>query len=154
MKGFRNYLLFAGSVGILSLTLALTNQGRTVHPPKADDTNNSDQQPFQTALCDTSSCVAAGQNSFKVPAGHRLVIEFVSGHCGSSESTVFLSTTVRGTTVAHNFVPVRTVNDSEGSFSQSTRIFADPGTNVLLSGNVPFPTCASVTLSGVLAQTQ
>jgi hypothetical protein len=57
-----------------------------------------------------------------ISTGCRLFIEFVSGRCDISESTVFLSTKVHGTTVAHDFVPVRTVNNTEGSFSHPTRI--------------------------------
>jgi hypothetical protein len=147
VKKFTRYLLLAVGLGTLLIVVILTN----LHPVLASDAGNRLQQPFQAELCDTPSCVAAGQDTFSVPAGHRAVIEFVSGRCDVSESTVFLSTKVNGITVAHNFVPVRTVNNLEGSFSQVTRLYADPGTKVLLSGNVPSPTCVSVTLSGSLS---
>jgi hypothetical protein len=148
MSKLRNYLLLGGTIAILSLTLGLAIESRGFAKPQSVLAGNAG--PFQIQLCDTSACVAGHQDTFSVPSDHRLVIEFVTGQCGASESTVFLSTTVSGTTVAHNFVPLRTVNNTEGSFSQTTRLYADPGTNVVLSGNVPFPTCASVTLSGLL----
>jgi hypothetical protein len=148
VKKFRSYLPLVGGLGALMINLILTNN---LHPVLASDKDDGLRQPFQAELCDTASCVTGGQNTLSVPSGHRLVIEFVSGRCDISESTVFLSTKMHGTTVAHNFVPVRTVNNTEGSFSQPTRIYADPGTNVSLSGNVPFPTCVSVTLSGYLS---
>ena len=150
MRKPRNYLLFGGGIGILLLTLVLANEGRGSAKPMQSELG-SFAEPFQVQLCDTATCVASHEDTFSVPPDHRLVIEFVSGHCAASESTVFLSTTVRGTTVAHNFVPVLTVNNTEGSFSQPTRLYADPGTKVVLGGNVPSPTCASATISGLLA---
>jgi hypothetical protein len=149
MKNFRNYLLLAGSIGIVSLMLVGSAK------PTQAGVGEVLGGPFQIQLCDTYPCVSANQNVFSVPSNQRLVIESVTGHCAESEATVFLSTTVRGTTVAHNFVPLRTSNvvGTEASFSQSIRLYADPGTNVVLSGDVPLPTCQSVTISGLLTPT-
>lgn len=145
-----NYLLLGCGIGFVSFMFVFASA--VVHPVRASATDDG-QQPFQTQLCDTASCVASGQDSFTVPVNHRLVIQFVTGHCADSEATVFLSTTVKGNTVAHNFVPIRTANvvGTEASFSQLTRLYADAGTKIVLSGDVPFPTCSSVTLSGLLA---
>jgi hypothetical protein len=148
MKKFRNALIIGGGIGVLLLTFGLAYQGSAKAKPSVLD---EIAHPFQTHLCDTAPCVASHQDTFSVPSGHRLVIEFVSGRCDVSEATVFLSTTVNGTTVLHNFVPLHTsnANGTEGSFSQPTRLYADPGTNVVVTGDVPFPTCTNVTLSGL-----
>jgi|SRR5215469_2220152 len=148
MKKLRNALV-AGGTGVLLLTFGLAYRGSAKANQSVLD---GITRPFQTRLCDTATCVASHQDTFTVPTGHRLVIEFVSGRCDVSEATVFLSTTVSGTTVLHNFVPLHTSNavGTEGSFSQPTRLYADPGTNVVVSGDVPFPTCTNVTLSGLL----
>ena len=73
-----------------------------------------------------------------VPAGVRLVIEYVSLYCGQIIDFVEVTTIVNGKLISH-FPGVPVQSRSGGPFisAQSVRIYADPGTNVTALQSVP-----------------
>jgi hypothetical protein len=85
----------------------------------------------------------SGCTEFPVPAGKRLVIEYVSGHSAISApyvlAQVAVSTVVGGTQVAHLLPTFRTGVDGNGRdvfvAGQSTRLYADPDSSVLVCGS-------------------
>jgi hypothetical protein len=99
-------------------------------PLMVRDLDNPARQPFQVELDQTTF-------AFSVPAGKRLVIEFVSARANSAPGFSLLSinvvTTVGGVTLQHPFVPVfvgKNGVDNSYTVSQPTRLYADPGTTV------------------------
>jgi hypothetical protein len=96
---------------------------------------------------------------YVVPSDKRLVIEFVSGTCeveAPGRTTAgYIRTTVGSLTIAHAFVPVFTASTADTNilvFSQSTRLYADPGTE--LSATISIyggsGSCSSFAFSGYL----
>ena len=116
-------------------------------PLPVTDSDNPARRPFQAALCNHSAGPTACANdvprALTVSSDVRLVIEFVSGSCFASAASGFpmitavaLRTTVANQPVTHQFlfVPVEAgASDQNVVLSQSTKIYADPGTQVVLS---------------------
>ncbi|HWN99211.1 MAG TPA: hypothetical protein VNS63_08075, partial [Blastocatellia bacterium] len=116
------------------------------------DLDNPALQPFVATLLS----VNPNTSFFTVPSGKRLVIEYVSGQgtlpTGDKLLFVRLQINTGGSTVFHRFLPVLT--GTEGNVdvflvSQQTRLYAEPGSSVILSGP-PANTIFSVTVSGYL----
>jgi hypothetical protein len=92
--------------------------------------------PFQKALLQLNTLPVA----FSVPPDKRLVIEFVSGECGSPDASsvllrASLSTTVGGELAAH-FMPIEPRTTAPAllhTFAFQARIHADPGSSVSFS---------------------
>jgi len=92
-------------------------------------------------------------STFSVPVGQRLVIEYISGTC-----TVFpknflsIGATTNGTKMNHSFsLPVVNGPVAIGvaaEFGDLVKIYADPGTNVVLEGGTDV--CVNLTVSGRL----
>src|SRR5437763_5246905 len=87
MKRFRNFMLAATGLAVFALVLALTNTipagaGNTkgAAPALMRDIDNPARQPFQTMAHTTLTPAMAAilDKVATVPAGKRLVIEFVS----------------------------------------------------------------------------
>ena len=121
-------------------------------PLPVADAGSPIRSPFQATLCLASGTFSCQELPaiLTVPGDVRLVIEFVSFQCGVAGDTatpprvtaVALTTTVATSRVRHFFVPVTTQagNTSSDSLgSQSTKLYADPGTAVRLE----FSTVAS-----------
>jgi hypothetical protein len=101
---------------------------------------NDGRQPFQTEVSITVPDTFGGENgAFTVPTGFRLVIEQISaiGFLPSGQKAVFeVFTQINGATSG---TPHHLVANSRGSFGgqdlfeacQQTRLYADPGTQVL-----------------------
>ena len=99
--------------------------------------------PFQAFIMRNPQVPGFPFTPFTVPAGQRLVIEYVSGELTGVPSCVtaprmLLRTTVAGTTLTHYFYPEDTgvITDGVGpvrayGLSRETRLYADPGTQVL-----------------------
>ena len=116
------------------------------------DPDNPARQPFVATLLS----VNPNTSFFTVPSGKRLVIEYVSGQgtlpAGDKLLFVRLQVETQGSIVLHRFLPVLT--GTEGNVdvflvSQQTRLYADPGSTVILSGP-PANVIFSVTVSGYL----
>ena len=102
------------------------------------DVRDADNPAFEPVQFRLANINATDQRFVTVPAGVRLVIEFVSvqgqAASGCLPVSVQVSTTVRGTSAAHSFavdnvVPLLSGNNSY-TVNESTRIYADPGTQV------------------------
>jgi hypothetical protein len=131
----------------------LTGNGTPASPLNVVQSDPADQ-PFQVTLDPTFP-----DSTFTVPAGKRVVIEYVSGFysvpTAASQQPVFsicVRTQIGSTTVRHIVLAHRTSLESPGfsvySIGQNVRLYADPGTQVR-SGCVPFNTLtAEVALSG------
>jgi len=113
-------------------------------PVPVTDAGNPVPSPFQASLCGKHGSFTCQDipETLTVPGDVRLVIEFVSFTCSASGTTpspatvtiVGLTTTVSNSTVRHNFIPVRSIGNSSDSLgSQSTKLYADPGTEVRLA---------------------
>ena len=116
------------------------------------DSDNPARQPFVATL------LSPNPNTFFfiVPNGKRLVIEYVSGEgslpAGNKLLFARLQVETQGSIVLHRFLPVLT--GTEGNVdvflvSQQTRLYADPGSTVILSV-LPANAIFSVTVSGYL----
>lgn len=101
-----------------------------------------------------------GYDPYVVPAGKRLVIEFVSASCTTEGLgrivAAYLTTSVGTHRMPHSFYPMLTGSTSDGVniqvFSHSTRLYADPATEVVAT--VPsvggLGSCTSLVFSGYL----
>jgi hypothetical protein len=102
----------------------------TSNPVATTDVNNPVLQPFQTNLFPHSSTSNEATDSFAVPSGKRLVIEYYSAQAqdlSGGASGMTLLTTAGGNSVAYIiYVNANTTN----AVNQTTRIYADPGTIV------------------------
>jgi hypothetical protein len=127
----------------------------------------AERQPFQR---DVSITVPAGQlthaTSFTVPAGKRLVLEYASGFVGVSVSElvrVNVDTTVGADRVRHTIAPSvyrrefppDVQADFMMTFGQPLKVYADPGSTVLVMASRSengwiTPTTFSLALSGYL----
>ena len=95
---------------------------------------------------------------YTVPAGKRLVIEYASMKARITDAQVSrmsMYTTVGDQEVLHYLTPTppSTIDNGETSAGQQVRLYADPGTSVLVAGD-PFDSDAisffSFTISGYL----
>jgi hypothetical protein len=128
-------------------------------PLPVTDADNPGRSPFQATLCRAfgdQSCDNLAPETLTVSSEVRLVIEFVSSACtvvGSTDprvTDISLDTTVATTQVRHHFIPVPTdVATGLGVTvsSQSTKIYADPGTVINLGFSTIGPTSARCFLS-------
>lgn len=114
------------------------------NPIQVRDVDNPARQPFQKAFTVTLPAgTAFGTESFQVPAGKRLVIEYVSTIEDSStinllELRIFTQLAASG--VVHSFVATRVergIYDPIFFISQQTRLYADPGTYVTVGFITP-----------------
>jgi hypothetical protein len=147
---------------LVVLTLAFPQQGRAQSIP-IRDVENPARQPFQRELQIT---VPAGSNgvaqTFTVPAGKRLVIEFVAASLGlfPGQKGILLITTTVGGSIASYDLPLTDQGVGFTGFagfrtSQMVRIYADPGSTVTVvvgSDGATFPVAIGelVSLSGYL----
>ena len=121
-----------------SKTIPVAVQGPTVidssHPVMTNDVDNPARHPFQKTL-------RYGQSPFTVPTGKRLVIEFVTFAGNVNDGDPFsgsIDTVVNGEQVRHYFQLHETHTQSGRHMfidSQTTRIYADPGTDVFAGIN-------------------
>jgi hypothetical protein len=120
--------------------LPVTVTNGITRPVPMFGTDNPAFQPFQhSAEFSTSVGVGSGFITITtVPAGKRLVIEFVSvdvfNFAGSPVHSVYITTTTAGVTTYHRFVLFGQGLDAFGNgvsaAAQQVRLYADPGTTV------------------------
>jgi hypothetical protein len=120
--------------GSTSITGSVAVGNTAANPVLMRNVDNPATRLFQTGLCvaDNASCDSVG-DTFSVPANERLVIEFVSGHCASlfEGMLIGLTTSVAGQVLTH---PLHAAARTGVSiFAYQTRIYADEGSNVVLS---------------------
>jgi hypothetical protein len=141
-------LQVTGSVGI--------SGNSATSPLFTRDVDNPARQPFQTSICDfgnaTTNLCGSLVDSFSVPSGHRLVIEFIMGLCRLSNVAVRESLiTQAGGNGAEYFLPFSVGTIGGNGFAQQTRIYADPGSRVGFGGgevNGAGPFTCTLSLSG------
>ena len=159
----RNKLIAIASLVMLVITLALINSRYTVTRGAADppvtvvnttaqpvpvrDVDNPARQPFQTSTSSPTNAFNAqgfGLTLITVPAGKRLVIEFVSATCSPTGAGGVVPNPLRVTTqVDHWFAlqPGNQIGLAVGT--HLTSLYADPGTKVNLT---VFPTSNAATV--------
>lgn len=146
MNRFRNTLIAAASLSLLAANLMLittrnSHAGGTPPAPipvtvsnsslNIRDIDNGALQPVTISLSPNSASSTSATDSFTVPAGKRLVIEFVSAsntqYNAGGAATEYLITTVGG-----NQAYFRIVNTvaSTATVNMPVKIYADPGTQV------------------------
>ena len=134
------------------LSVRITNS--STNPVPVQDVDNAARRPFQTTLCVSfGSQVCTPPKTYSVPNDRRLVIEYASGLCPPSGTSLpvglnvtgaLLTTVAGGTTATHLFkinqglaIGVGGTRDLNGfSVAELTRIYADKGTNVTLDLDV------------------
>jgi hypothetical protein len=136
-------LLTLSIIGVsFILTLATSNKVRAAvsalvtvsntaaNPVPNRDQDNPAQQPFQQiAQPDTRGTgQTRAETDFTVPAGKRLVIEYVSAGIAAGNGSVAVETTAGGNPAAYYFINPAAPVSTRGFFP--TRIYADPNTNV------------------------
>ncbi len=114
-------------------------------PLPVRDVDNPARQPFQVSIL---------TGNFTVPAGKRLVIEFVSGlvvtppTCRLRNLILMTSISIQGQQVIanHRFVPTLTASgiSNDNLISQETRLYADPGTTVRVIPNFSVQFCDAI----------
>jgi len=152
VKNFKTYLLAAAGIGIVSLTLSLTNTGRVLAenikpllvtvvndsttPVPVRDIDNPARQPFQIEQIATIRNAESSWAEFvAVPIGKRLVIEYVSVFialpAGQKPTLVGVATTLNQIGAGHSFGAMFLAADIVGrdvfNISQQTRLYSDPG---------------------------
>lgn len=146
MKRFQNHLLAAiGGVCVLTtLVLFTSRSGHTAGgavavqvtntPLPTINTDNPARQPFQYTLTPGSATSSSATDSYSVPAGKRLVIEYISAQLtqypASGYGYLYLITTAGGNQAYYKVVPPISSTVPQ---NQSLRIYADPGTSVQAS---------------------
>ena len=106
-------------------------------PLPVTDADNPGRHPFQAQLCAGCSPTSITPSTLTVPSDVRLVIEFVSALCeiqgSASLYDAAVTTIVGGNTVPHSFAPTPTfvtATDKRSVITHTTRLYADPGTQV------------------------
>lgn len=138
-------LKIAGVVSILSTTLGIAELSEAAGPPTGmqvqvintaanpvptTNINEAAFQPFQATLFPHSSSSNEAADSFTVPAGKRLVIEYYSSQAQdlSGAAAGMVLTTTAGGNFAQYIVYVNATTTDQ--VDQITRIYADPGSTV------------------------
>jgi len=100
-------------------------------PLATADLDNPDQQPFQITLSPYSNVSRSATDTYIVPAGKRMVIDYYSASLAQfplgGYADLSLTTTVHGISSFYQPIPPAS---STAPFNQMTRIYADPGTAV------------------------
>jgi hypothetical protein len=173
MRHFRNFPYWAVYVAILFITLSVpTTRTQAAGPPPGLDVNVVNTplpvlQPFQhDSVITTPAGLLGGNDTFTVPAGKRLVIEFVSFRAtwpaGQQTTLAFIGVCNSGGGVCPTnfFVPAIAQGPDFGggalfTGSSPTRLYADAGTDVTVAirRNATTGTgLASVAVSGYLCE--
>jgi hypothetical protein len=114
-----------------AITAALVQVVNTsANPIPNRDQDNPAQQPFQfLAQPDTRGTgTNRAETDINVPAGKRLVIEYVSAGIAAGNGSVSVETTAGGSQAAWYFIDQAAPVFTRGFFP--TRIYADPGSTV------------------------
>jgi hypothetical protein len=147
MRKFGNHLFAAaGFIMFLgALTLVTTRPVRSTTTPVTDvlvtngnskpvhnsDIDNPAQQPFQWTLSPYSGTSNSADQTFVVPAGKRLVIEYYSAQLTQYPSGgyayAYLTTVAGGQTAYYKVLPPQSTTVPT---NQLTRIYADPGSTI------------------------
>jgi hypothetical protein len=137
----------AGSVGITGMP-NVTVANTITNPVPVRDTDNPAIQPFQTEIALDLTSFTSKVGTFTVPAGKRLVIEFVSIFAQVNQGQkelVNIETTAGNTVASYTVVPnfYGTEVSSNPAFdvfvgNQQMRVYADPGStvNILVYGQL------------------
>ena len=141
--------------------------GNTLAQPVPVNVISPVRSPFQQNVSVSIPAGSlSGSVSFAVPAGFRLVVEYVSGSVRVSDKElvrVNIATSVSGTSVSHTIANNVYRRDFEApvgddfivSYGQSLKLYADPGSTVSVTatrsenGEIT-PTLFALSLSGYL----
>lgn len=172
-----NTVPVSGTVAVNSLP-AISLNNNTTSPLFVRDVDNPARQPvlgacdliqvsgptFQSCDVHFATDVPAFSGFITIPAGYRLVIEYVSGEVdlptGTAIPSAFGVRSSLGTAPAFSYEDVEFDPRFNGTsfgqdvykIAQQTRIYEDPGANVILSVFVPYPVTYSayVQITGYL----
>lgn len=149
----QSLVAFAGLTAIVGLTALVTpvlskGQGgngpptvdvRVVNTPDVRDADNPARQAYQQEVgLKVEEGMGTGSTDFEVPAGKRLIIEFVSAevHAPPGQSCdVRIGTSNGDNGRSHFFAATQVAPTDLGNeimVSQVTRLYADPGTKVVV----------------------
>jgi len=168
MRKFGSYLYTAGAIivftGAIVLTTSrpasstvgyslvqVTNGSASAIPVR--DLNTGAQQPIQFALLPHSSTSKTATFTYTVPNNKRLVIEYYSAALNQypvgGYAYVTLETSIG---ISTNYWTVVPNSATVVSFNQMTRMYADPGTDVIaqVSANTGTSCSATVNIAGYL----
>ena len=143
-----------------ALTLAASRPAHTAGGPipvnvantvPTTDLDSPDQQPFQYTLSPSSITSNSATDSYTVPAGKRVVIDYYSAQLtqypAGGYGYLYLITTVGGNTSYYKILPPQSTTVPT---NQLTKIYADPGTAIsaLVVQSSGSSSGANVNLSG------
>ena len=131
-------LALLGGIGLMSSRPARTAGGpipvSVSNTIQNHDVDNPARQPFQFTLAPSSNVSNTATDSYTVPAGKRVVLEYYSAQLTEypvgGYGYMYLITTGGGRTAYYKAVPVVA---SATPMNQVTRIYADPGTTIQAS---------------------
>jgi hypothetical protein len=143
-------LVFAISVAVPRRTEGTVAAAvQVVNPYVPAEVENSSRARFEYNVgisFDTPSVSYPSQ----IPAGKRLVIDFVSGSCSADPGTSVYSFYINTSQFyPHFFVPVKTASVSY-VFSQLTHIYVEPGETFTVTGSFSGPVSCGVEVTGFL----
>jgi hypothetical protein len=141
-------------LGATVLGMASGTANAQAKPALVRSVDEPARQPFQTNLLPNSSTSNSNAVYYQVPAGKRLVIEYISAQAQDLSGTGGASLTL-GTTAGGNFVSyfVFIGATDNRAYNQATRIYADPGTYVqafVFNGSGTTHCGSSLNISGYL----
>ena len=126
-------------VNVVNTPLAVTITNPTV-PPSTVNVGNAVALATANAQALKGTPVAfqlSYSQSFAVPLGQRLVIEYISGSCETApHGTVRVRILTSGQSIAHQFtMPVSSPQNIFASFGHVVKFYADPGSSVTFEGS-------------------
>jgi len=138
-------------MGFFATTLSLIPDHTVLADPHEHEANNQRLSPFQATYLSSINTPF----TFQVPSEQVLVIEELSAACFSSIVDVRLFATSNGSTAQYTFAPIA-FSPTYWISTQTTRIYADPGTTVTVGsgGFVPPNANCVVSIAGHLVNTQ
>jgi hypothetical protein len=126
-------------VNVVNTPLPVTVTNPSV-PPSTVSVGNTAALAAAIAAANAGTPVAFGllgsgsPDTYSVPIGQRLVIEYISGACSSDPVPVgLLFVTTNGLIIGYSVVPAFVAQtNATGYIGQSVKLYADPGTKVSL----------------------
>jgi hypothetical protein len=134
------FVVLAGAIVLITSRPASSTTGFSLvqvtngigNPVSVKDLNTPAQQPITFTLSPGSGVSSDAQDSYTVPAGKRLVIEYYSAQLTQYPSGgyayMYLDNTAGGNTSYWKVIPP---SSTTVPFNQQTRMYADTGTSVI-----------------------
>ena len=121
----------SGSVTVANTPLPVTVTNPTI-PPSTVNVGNTAALAAANAQALRGTPVSfsiSPTGGYSVPLGRNLVIEYVSGSCGTGQAPLFAVST-NGVQLNHALASSTQITSSLVYFAQLVKLYADPGSNI------------------------